>query len=40
MVRGSLRPGRIDVLEEARGEDLTPLPKEDALLVAEGEDPG
>jgi hypothetical protein len=31
---------RIEVLEEARGQDMAALPEEEALLVAEGEDPG
>jgi hypothetical protein len=39
MVGGSLRLRRIEVLEEASGEDLTPLAKEDSLLVAECDDP-
>ena len=40
MVARRLRLRRVEVLDKARGEDLTSLPEEDPLLVAEREDPG
>ena len=40
MVGRRLGLRRVEVLEKAGGEDVASLPEEEALLVAEGEDPG
>jgi len=40
MVGGRFGPGRIEMLEEPRGQELAALAEEEALAIGEGQDPG